>query len=340
MLREDGASGETGRTGAGRGMFSGGIHMIRHSAAALLLGVSMLTLSAAPAMAAGPGEVSAVSAGTIVSAPALPSGAACADDASACIDTSGRTYDVSRFAVPEDTKNLVVVEGFAKNGGRDTYREENVADASRWNRARVTVYTRENAGGAWTAAVQSAAVYGWGGLSNHRHEGDGTTPIGLFRADTPFGWQPAGEGFPADYEEIMVAEHRQYWSDDTNRMEHNSDVSVQSGERLWESWAKTIYDYCLNIAFNHDYVKGTGSAIFLHCTKENKPSTAGCVAMDPRAMQAILRMYAQGKTCVAIAPAGQFEAVYGAFSEAGISPEGSFSDSGLQMPETPTVILR
>lgn len=314
--------------------------MIRHSAAALLLGVTMLTLSAAPALAAGPGENASAPAGAIVSAPALPSGTQCADDVSCTIDTASRTFDVARFAVPEDTKNLVVVEGFAKNGGRDTYKEEVVTDVSRWNRARVTAYTRENAGSAWTPVVQSAAVYGWGGMSNQRHEGDGTTPVGLFRADTPFGWQPAGEGFPADYEEIMVAEHRQYWSDDTNRLEHNSDVSVQTGERLWENWAKTIYDYCLNIAFNHDYVKGTGSAIFLHCTKEYKPSTAGCIAMDPRAMQAILRMYAGGKTCVALAPAGQFEAVYGAFSEAGVSPTGSFTNSELQMPETPTVVLR
>ncbi len=313
--------------------------MFRHSAAALLLGVSMLTLSAAPALAAGPGENLAAS-GAIVTAPALPAGTQCADDASCAIDTASRTYDIGRFAVPADTKNLVVVEGFSKNGGKDTYRENAVADASRWNRARVTVYTRESADSAWTAVVQSAAVYGWGGMSNNRHEGDGTTPIGLFRADTPFGWQPAGTGFPAEYEEIMVAQQRQYWSDDTNRLEHSSNVSAQSGERLWESWARTIYDYCLNIAFNHDYVKGTGSAIFLHCTKENKPSTAGCVAMDPQAMQAILRLYAQGKTCVALAPAGQFEAVYGAFSEAGVSPAGTFTNPQLQMPETPTVILR
>ena len=51
-------------------------------------------------------------------------------------------------------------------------------------------------------------------------------------------------------------------------------------------------------------------------------------------------MYAGGKTCVALAPAGRFEAVYGAFSEAGVSPAGSFTNSELQMPETPTVILR
>ena len=98
--------------------------MIRRSAAALLLGITMLTLSAAPALAAGPGENAAAPAGAIVSAPALPSGTQCADDSSCTIDTASRTFDVARFAVPEDTKNLVVVEGFAKNGGRDTYKEE------------------------------------------------------------------------------------------------------------------------------------------------------------------------------------------------------------------------
>ena len=32
---------------------------------------------------------------------------------------------------------------------------------------------------------------------------------------------------------------------------------------------------------------GSGSALFLHCTKEGKPSTAGCVAMEEEAMKAI-----------------------------------------------------
>ena len=258
----------------------------------------------------------------------------------ASIDQSTLTYDVSRFQLPEGARSLVVVEGFAVNGGRDTYREGYVSDPGRWNRARVTAFYRDSDGSAWIPVVQSAAVMGWSGMSNARHSGDGSTPIGLFKMDTPFGRRPAESGFPENYQEIMIADHNQYWSDETNCLELNDDFSVQSGERLYEDWAKGIYSYCLNSGYNkNNAVPGSGSALFLHCTKEGKPSTAGCVAMEEEAMKAILRLYALGPAYVAQAPAGTFEGIYGAYSETGQSPAGEFPASSLSLPETPLTVL-
>lgn len=249
------------------------------------------------------------------------------------------SYDVSAFQVPAGARTLVVVEGFAVKGGRETYNEGNVADESRHNKARVTAFTRGSDTDPWTAVVQGGAVLGWGGMSNDRHEGDGTTPIGFFKLDTPFGRRPALAGFPSDYQEIMVSRRNQFWSDNTNRLETSDDVSAQSGERLYEDWASGIYSYCLNTGFNSAYVKGVGSAIFLHCTKPGKPSTAGCVAMDEDVMTAIMRLYARGDSYVAMAPEGTFGAIYGAYSAGGVSPSGSFPASTHDMPETPDVIL-
>lgn len=258
----------------------------------------------------------------------------------ASISTENLSFDVSQFVLPSDARTLIVVEGFAQNGGKEVYREGYVENSSRWNKARVTAFVRDGEGGSWVPKVQSPAVYGWGGMSNNRHAGDGTTPIGLFRTDTPFGRRESQEGFPADYQEIMISEANQYWSSTTNCLEIDSDVSKQHGERLYEDWARGVYSYCLNSGFNkNNYRPGTGSALFLHCTKAGKPSTAGCVAMDEQAMVRILQLYARGGCYCAIAPEGTFGGIYNALTEHGDQASGSFPMSEKQMPETPVVIL-
>ena len=256
------------------------------------------------------------------------------------IDTSLLSYDVSRFTLPEDAKSLIVVEGFAVKGGKDTYRETKVSDESRWNKARVTVFVKNDAG-QWQAKIQSVGVYGYGGMSAKRKTGDGTTPIGLWKTDTPFGRNAAEEGFPSDYTHIQADAKHQYWSDQTNRLESSEKLAAQKGEKLWEDWAKNIYAYALNTGFNKENRQpGTGSALFLHCTSNGKPSTAGCVAIQPEAMKAVLRQYAKGGMYIAQAPEGQFEQVYGAFSESGASAKGEFTASTKELPATETVVLQ
>ena len=253
-------------------------------------------------------------------------------------DFSGRSYDVSKFVLPAGARNLVVVEGFAVNGGHETYAEGSVSDPARYNGVRLTAYHRDSDTGAFTAEIQSAGVMGWGGMSARRTEGDGTTPIGLFKLNTPFGRRHALPGFPADYREIMISERNQYWSETTNRFETSSDLTVQNGERLWEDWARGIYSYCLDFGFNVGNANGDGSALFLHCTKEGKPSTAGCVAIDLEAMAAVLKLYASGDSYIALAPAGQFEGVYAAYNTTGKSPDGTFTASDRQPGKIPTIL--
>jgi L,D-peptidoglycan transpeptidase YkuD (ErfK/YbiS/YcfS/YnhG family) len=258
--------------------------------------------------------------------------------AGSSVPVSGRTYDAAAFELPAGAKTLVVAEGFAVNGGKSTYDEGYVADTSRYNKVRVTAYTRADDTEAWTAKAETEGVMGWNGMSSQRTVGNGETPIGLFRLNTPFGRRPAADGFPSDYREVMIAEHSLYWSDITNRLEQNPDISAQSGELVWEDWAAGIYSYVLDFGFNRDNANGNGSALFLHCTKPGKPSTAGCIAIDTEAMEAILRMYAQGDAYIAIAPAGQFENVYHAYNETGKSPDGTFTGSDLQLPDMQTRI--
>ena len=303
----------------------------RGKMAALILAAVFTAIGTAPAFAEG---AAAAVAGQ------GPGGTQAASSDGTSICTECLSFDASRFVLPSDARTLIVTEGFRQNGGRDVYGEGYVADPARWNRARVTVFVRENEGQPWIPKVQSPAVYGWGGMSNARHAGDGTTPIGLFRADTPFGRREALEGFPSDYQEIMISAENQYWSDSTNCLEVNPDKAAQNGEKLYADWARGIYSWCLNSGFNKNNAqRGTGSALFLHCTADGKPSTAGCVAMDERAMAQILRFYARGGCYCAIAPEGTFDGIYNSLTETGKSPEGSFPMSEKTMPETPVVIL-
>ena len=89
------------------------------------------------------------------------------------------SFDPERFVLPQEAKVLVVVEG-----------TEGTA---------CNVYAYEKGTEGWELRVRTAGWLGLNGMSNHRTEGDKTTPIGVFRMNTPFGQDDTLEGFPANY---------------------------------------------------------------------------------------------------------------------------------------------
>lgn len=201
------------------------------------------------------------------------------------------SYDVTRFSLPTGARNLIVVEGFARNSktAQSGAKPENL-----YNKVRVIAYHRDSDNAPWVARVKSLGVMGWGGMSNHRFEGSGITPIGLFKMGTAFGRKEAMEGFSKNYVKIDPQAKSQYWSKRTNRLENNANTLLQDGEKLWASGFAGIYDYVIDSGFNVNNANGDGSALFLHCTYPGKATTGGCVAIDPQAMIAIEKMYATG----------------------------------------------
>ena len=61
------------------------------------------------------------------------------------------------------------------------------------------VYAFERGEAGWELRVQTAGWLGLNGMSNHRTEGDKTTPIGVFQMNTPFGQDDPLDGFPSNY---------------------------------------------------------------------------------------------------------------------------------------------
>ena len=157
---------------------------------------------------------------------------------------------------------------------------------------KVSMHERD-ADGNW---IQIFSVDGYVGkkgmvLDSERKEGCGKTPIGVYHFDKAFGIAD-DPGCAIPY--IKVTKDL-YWSSDMrDGMHYNElvsindvpDLDVKNSEHLI-SYTKA-YQYCLNISFNEECTPGRGSAIFLHCTGNNK-YTAGCVAVPKDTMKKIMQ---------------------------------------------------
>lgn len=214
-------------------------------------------------------------------------------------------FDVRKFILPEDAGMLVVVEG---TGGADCM-----------------VYAYEKSDSVWKRILQTYGYLGINGMSYDRHEGDKTTPAGLFCMNTPFGQKDAKDGFPSEY--LKVTENHQ-WRMTTNQMEYNPSGFDGDGEAVGTHWYRECYDYAIDFGYNRNAIAGKGSALFLHCIGQEKKDTSGCVAIPEEQMEAVMRMYGSagdGHAYIALAPSGTFDMVYDALdANDGLSPAVHF----------------
>lgn len=222
-------------------------------------------------------------------------------DSTAAVQETG-SFDVNRFVLPEEARVLVVVEGTGGSGCR--------------------VYAFEKSEDGWTKQVETAGYLGLNGMSNHRVAGDKTTPIGVFRMNTPFGQEDALDGFPANY---LKVKESHVWTDDTNVM---VDDASAVGEHVGTFWYDEYYDYAIDSGFNPNGIANQGSALFLHCIGQGKNYTSGCVAIPKEQMIAVMRLYGtygDGACYIAQAPQGTFDLIYDTYGvNQGLSPDGNF----------------
>ena len=281
-----------------------GIHAGIYMAAAIL---------SAPVLTAGGGQNTAAATNVSFDAPQQSGSGEAENQMEGKTDTTevtaasaqAGTADASRFVLPEDARVLVIVEG---TGGSN---------------CNVYAFERSRAAGAWEKRLETTGHLGMNGRSNPRHSGDKTTPIGVFKMNTPFGQAKALEGFPSDYIQV---DDTYVWEDDTNKM--SRDLSKE-GERVGSSGYAGYYDYDIDAGFNPNGIKNQGSALFLHCSGEFKEYTSGCVAIEKDQMAQIMKLYGKygsGASFIAQAPKGTFEQIYNTYgTNQGLSPEGNFS---------------
>ena len=223
---------------------------------------------------------------------------------------STASFVPEKFVLPQDASVLVVVEG---RGGTNcqVYAYEKTADS-----------TDNTNGTSWTKRLEVAGHLGENGMSNDRHEGDKTTPIGVFQMNTPFGQAQALEGFPSDYIQV---DNSYVWEETSNKLVKGS---TEEGERVGSQRYAKFYNYVIDAGYNRNAVTGRGSALFLHCDVPGDTETSGCVEIPEADMITIMKLYGKygsGHSYIAQAPQGTFDQVYDSYgTNNGLSPEGVF----------------
>ena len=154
--------------------------------------------------------------------------------------------------------------------------------------------------------LKTECFIGKNGLTENKQEGDNKTPIGTFKFGVAFGFYNKKEVHTKmNYIQI---DKNLYCVDDINSKFYNQFVKVENDnqtecekdyliiikkqEKDWKSAEHLIdykiqYELGIEIKVNPLNIKGKGSAIFLHCKKEN--FTAGCVSVDKQIMKKILK---------------------------------------------------
>jgi L,D-peptidoglycan transpeptidase YkuD (ErfK/YbiS/YcfS/YnhG family) len=136
---------------------------------------------------------------------------------------------------------------------------------------------------------QVRAALGRSGLTDTKREGDGATPLGVFpmrnllyRADRLVA--------PRTALAVSAIDHGDGWSDDPRDPLYNRPVPLPhafSHERLWRE--DGLYDLIVPLGYNDDPpVPGLGSAIFLHCARQDYSPTEGCIAVVVSDLIAVL----------------------------------------------------
>ena len=122
-------------------------------------------------------------------------------------------------------------------------------------------------------------------------EGDKKTPIGLFSLGDLY-YRKDRNSKPLTKLRCIPIERKMGWCNDKlNKKFYNKLIKINNnikGERLYRRDFK--YDYMIPINYNTKKIKlGIGSAIFLHLTKDFKP-TLGCVALKKKDFLILLKL--------------------------------------------------
>ncbi|MBP2645935.1 MAG: uncharacterized protein H6Q75_1375 [Firmicutes bacterium] len=125
------------------------------------------------------------------------------------------------------------------------------------------------------------ATIGKGGIiaPEHKREGDGCTPTGVYPLGMVFGSRP----FLAINMPYRQVTEEDFWVDDPDSSDYNLWVRGRPGSGTYEEMLREdgLYNYGIVVEYNTaPVVPGKGSAIFMHLWKAPDQPTRGCVAMD------------------------------------------------------------
>ena len=138
------------------------------------------------------------------------------------------------------------------------------------------------------------------GIRKNKIEGDYCTPTGKFEIGKLY-WRPDRVSLPKNRLICKKIKKNMAWCNDIKSKFYNKEIKINKKikyEKLYRNDYK--YDYFIPINYNtKKTILGKGSAIFLHLTKNFKP-TAGCIAIQKKEFLILIKVI-QKKTKIKIA---------------------------------------
>ena len=123
---------------------------------------------------------------------------------------------------------------------------------------------------------------GKNGLKINKKEGDKSTPIGFFNIGKLY-WRPDRVPKPSTKLICKKIKKNMAWCNDVDSRFYNKEIKINKKIKFEKLYRKDHkYDYLILIKYNYKkIIKGNGSAIFIHLTKNYK-YTAGCIALSKK----------------------------------------------------------
>ena len=134
---------------------------------------------------------------------------------------------------------------------------------------------------------------GKNGIKKNKKEGDKCTPKGIFKLNKIFFRHDRVNFFKTKLKKVKIMKYMG-WCNDSKNQNYNKLIKVNKKikhEKLFRKDSK--YDFLIPINYNTKKTKlGKGSAIFLHLTKDFKP-TEGCIALKKKEFLILLKLINQ-----------------------------------------------
>jgi len=148
---------------------------------------------------------------------------------------------------------------------------------------------RRSAGRLQAGALTIPCALGRNGVTRFKREGDGKTPAGTFAVIGGY-WRQDRLRLPGAAQPLRPINPRMGWCDDPGDANYNRPIRLPCRARHEELLrADGLYDLVLVLDHNmRPRVRGHGSAIFFHLTRNRDDPTAGCVAISRADMMRLL----------------------------------------------------
>lgn len=164
-----------------------------------------------------------------------------------------------------------------------------VVDVTVGSNAVLTMHEK-NADGIWEQTLDEAAFIGKNGVAKTK-EGDTKTPLGTFGFNKALGIND-DPGCKMPYTKVNDSH---YWDCDINSQRYNTlvstddykDFSLDDSEHIVDY--PNAYKYILNTTYNEECIPNAGSAIFLHCYREQRTYTGGCISIPLDSMEYVMK---------------------------------------------------